>query len=49
MRCAVDDERVLGYFHRAGEAAVVAVVLQEMGVGLGIRQVVDRHDLDVFA
>ena len=42
---AVDDDRVLGSFHLARVATVDTVILKQMGVGLGIRQVVDHHNL----
>jgi hypothetical protein len=40
-------QRVALELHPAWKAAVHRVVLQEMRVGGGRRQVVDRHDLDV--
>src|SRR5690606_2003595 len=44
---AVDHHVVALDFHLAGETAVGAVVLRQMGVGLGVAQVIDGHDLDV--
>ena len=45
---AVDGETVFQGLHLAGEAPVGAVIFQEMGVGFGVGQVIDRHDLKVF-
>ena len=41
---AVDHEVVAVDFDLAGEAAVGGVVAGEMGVGLGVAEIVDRHD-----
>ena len=44
---AVDDERLLARLDLARIVAVVAVVLEQVGVGRGVEQIVDGHDLDV--
>src|SRR5690606_15404065 len=44
---AVDHQVVAIDLDGAGEAAMGGVVAGEMGVGLGVAQVIDRHDLDV--
>src|SRR5918997_1632646 len=44
---AVDDQRVLLGLDGALEGAVVAVVAQQVGVGLGVEEVVDGDDLEV--
>ena len=44
---AVDDERLFARLDLAGVDAVVAVVLEQVGVGRGVEQVVDADDLDV--
>ena len=44
---AVHHQGVLLSLHGAREAAVGGVVLEQVGVGLGVGQVVDRHDLQL--
>ena len=44
---AVDDDRVGGRAHLAGERAVVRVVLEEQRVHLRIGEVVDRDDFEI--
>ena len=44
---AVDGDRVGGVGHLGLEAAQDGVVLQQVGGGRGVTQVVDSHDLDV--
>ena len=46
---AVHDHRVVGRLDGAVEAAVRAVVFQQVGVGRQIGQVVDGNDFDVVA
>ena len=46
---AVDDEAAVGCLHGAVETPVVAVVLQEVGVGHGVDEVVDSDDLEVVS
>src|SRR5690349_13274074 len=41
----VDDDAVAVHAHRGREAPVRGVVLQQVGVGLGVAQVVDRDEL----
>lgn len=41
----IDDERVLLRLHRAREPPVSGVVPEKESVGLGVGEVVDRHDL----
>jgi hypothetical protein len=43
----VDEDRLALGLHLGVERAVYGVVLQEMGQGLGVGQVVDRHHFDV--
>src|SRR5690606_10662174 len=44
---AVDHRGIAIGLDGAGDAAVGGVVAREVGVGLGVAQVVDRHDLEV--
>jgi hypothetical protein len=46
-RLPVDDEAALAHLDRALEAAVVAVVLEQVGVGLVVHQVVDGDDFQL--
>src|SRR6185312_14735896 len=43
----VDDDAVAIHAHRRREAPVRGVVLQQVGVGLGVAQVVDRDELQI--
>jgi len=44
-----DDERIVLHGDLAGEAAVHAVIAEEVGVGLDTAEIVDRHRLEVVA
>ena len=46
---AVDDHHAFAGFDGAGEAAMDAVVLQQVRVGVVVGQIVDRDDLDIVA
>ena len=46
---AVDRDRALTEADLAGEGSEHGVVLQQVGQGLGVRQVVDGDDLDIAA
>ena len=46
-RPAVDDDRVVGRLNLALEAAEDGVVLEQVGQGLGVGDVVDRHELEL--
>ena len=46
---AVDADGVFRRFDGAGEGAVHRIVLQQMAVGLGRAEVVDRHELYIVA
>ena len=48
-RALAHIDAVAGHFHLGGEAAVHAVVAQQVGVGLDRAEIVDRHDLDIGA
>ena len=48
-RLAIDDQAALGDFDRAREAAVGAVVLEQVRVGLVVDEVVDRDDFQLVA
>ncbi len=44
---AIDHQRIAVDLDRAGEVAVGGVVAGQMGVGLGIAEIVDGDDLDL--
>ena len=50
VRAAMADrDRVARYLHLAGEAAMHAVVAQQVGVGLDAAEIVDRDGLEIVA
>lgn len=47
-RLAIDDDRIVGMSHTAIECAMNTVILEKVCHGLGITQVVDGDDVDLF-
>ena len=43
----VDNDVAVGGFDGTGIASVVGVVLEEVGVGLGVREIVDGYDFEL--
>jgi hypothetical protein len=45
----IDKQRIGCCRNLAGETAIGGVLFQEMSIGFGIRQIVDRHSLKLMA